>query len=92
MKFPVQQGKKSFKAMVIEHMAETQKQVLSIKKDMRKQIEEEVRKEIGDKIDMIEAIYKRTITMQNIWFDKGLITREEISRKYEEIKKKKEEE
>jgi len=40
---------------------------------------------------MIEALYKRTITIQNIWFDKGLIKREEISKKYEEIKKEKKE-
>ena len=88
MKYPVQQSKKSFKAAVIEHLAETQKQVISIKRDMRKEIIEEVEKEIGDKIKMIDALYHRTIVIQNIWFKKGLITREEISKEYEELKKK----
>lgn len=75
--------------IVVEHLVDFNKRVNSIKKDMRKLIIEEVEKEIGDKIDMIEAIYKRTIVIQNIWFDKGFVTREEIAEKYEEIKKKK---
>lgn len=76
--------------VILEHLIELNKQVVSTKRNMRKIIIEEVEKEIGDKIKMIEAIYKRTIVIQNIWFKKGLITREEIAEEYEEIKKEKE--
>jgi len=76
--------------IILEHVTEFTRLALSIKRDIRKIIIEEVTKEIGDKINMIEAIYKRTIVIQNIWFDKGIITREEIAKKYEELKNKKE--
>jgi len=75
--------------VILDSVVAFQREVLSIKRDMREIIIEEVKKEIGDKIDMIEAIYKRTINIQNIWFKKGVITREEISKEYEELKKKK---
>lgn len=77
--------------VILEHLIGFSTLVLSIKKDIRKIIEEEVTKHYGDKIKMVEAIYKRTIVIQNVWFDKKLITRKEIGDKYEEIKKKKEE-
>ena len=73
---------------ILGYLMEFTKQVVTLKRNMRKIIIEEVEKEIGDKIKMIDALYKRTIVIQNIWFKKGLITREEISKEYEEVKKK----
>jgi hypothetical protein len=61
---------------------------LSVKRDMKKVIEEEVRKVVGDKIDMMEGILTEIIIQKKILQDKGLITREEINKKYEELKKK----
>lgn len=83
-----QESKKSFKRVVIDNLAETQKRVMSIKKDMRKIIEEEVRKEIGDKIDMINGALTDVIIQKKIFIEKGFITREEIDKKYEELKRK----
>lgn len=90
MKTPVDRNKhpKSFKEAVLDHLKDTQKNVLSIKKDMRKLIIEEVRKEIGDKIDMMEGILTEIIVQKKILQEKGLITREEINKKYKELKKK----
>ena len=87
---PVDRNKhpKSFKEAVLDHLEDTQKRVISIKKDMRKLIVEEVRKEIGDKIDMINGALNEVIIQKKILQEKGLITREEINKKYEELKKK----
>jgi len=83
--------KKAWRKMIFDHQLTIMKRVRKNRREMKEGIIREVEKEIGDKIDMIEAIYKRTIIIQNIWFDKGLITRKEISEKYEELKKKRKE-
>ena len=72
--------------IVVEHLIEFSKLALSIKKDMRKQIIEEVQKEIGDKIHMIDSALKDVMVQRKVFEDKGYITKEEINKKYEELK------
>ena len=88
MNHPVQQGKKSFKKAVVEHLEETQELVLSIKKDMNKEIEKQLNRRLGDHIKQVEGALTEVILQKKILFDKGLITREELTKKYEELKKK----
>ena len=61
---------------------------IGIRRDMRKLVIEEVAKEIGDKIKMIDGALTQTILMLRVFLDKGLITREEIDKKHKELKKK----
>jgi len=63
--------------------------VISIKRDMREQVIEEVEKEIGDKIKMIDGALTQTILMLRVFMDKGLITKDEIEKKHKELKSKK---
>lgn len=81
--------KKSWRKVLLENQEDFLGRLNKHDREMKKEIDKEVARQFGDKIDMIEAIYKRTIVIQNIWFDKGLITREEIGKKYEELKLKK---
>ena len=76
--------------IVVEYLIEFNKQVISIKKDMREIIAEEVTKQFDDKEIMLEELYKQTLLIQKVLMDKGLITREEINKKYEQLKKRKE--
>ena len=73
--------------VILEHLIEFSKLALSIKKDMRKIIDEEITKQFDDKELMLMALYKRNIVIQNRFIKKGLITREEIGDEYEELKK-----
>jgi len=49
---------------------------------------EEVTKQLGDKIDILEGLYKEIIIQKKILQEKGYIDQEEINKKYEELKKK----
>lgn len=75
--------------VVVEHLIEFSRQVLSIKKDMRKIIMEEVTKQFDDRKIMLEGLYREVLLQKKVLMDKGLITREEINKKYEELKKRK---
>jgi len=74
-----QQGKKSFKWAVIEHMTETQKQVLSIKRDMNKEIEKRMEERHGDLIHQVSSALDGVIAIKEIFIEKGLFTREEYN-------------
>lgn len=84
VKFPVQQGKKSFKKAVLEHLAETQKDVLSIKKDVRGIIGEEVKKYTDSYMSEVTHIKKEYSIWRKLLIEKGILTRGEIN---EELKK-----
>ena len=86
---PVNQGKNSFKRAVLENLAETQKQVISIKRDMNEEIERQLNARLGDHIKQVEGALTEVILQKKILFDKGLITREELTEKYEELRRKK---
>jgi len=89
MVHPIEQGKKSFKRAVIKHMTETQKQVISIKREMNEEIEKRINERFGDHIKRLEGLYADVMLQKKILFEKGLITKEELTKKYEELKKKK---
>lgn len=89
-KFPVQQSKKSFKKVVLDHVANTQEQVLSIKKNIRKEVEEAVEKEIGDKIHMINSALDGVIALKEMFIEKGFISREEFNQQMAKMRKKEE--
>ena len=88
MKFPVQQGKKAFKRVIIDHMEETHKRVISIKKDMRKIIEEEVAKQFDAKKIMLEGLYKEILIEKRLLQDQEKITQKDINEMYEKLKKR----
>lgn len=72
--------------VVVGHLIEFSNKILSIKKDMRKIITEEVMKEIGDKIHMINSALTDVMVQRKIFEDKGYITKEDVKKKYEELK------
>jgi len=84
-----QQGKKSFKKALLDGFADTQKEVISIKRDMNEEIEKRINERLGDHIKRLEGLYADVMLQKKIFFDKGLISREELSQKYKELKKKK---
>lgn len=86
MKFPVQQGKKSFKKSLLEKLMEQQEQIAELRQEMRNLVEEAVEKSLGDKYHMIGSTLQDVIVQKKVFFDKGFITREEINAKYEELK------
>lgn len=79
--------KKQFEKFLKIH-AEWAKSTTGLKRDMRKLVVEEVTKQFGDKIDMIEGLYREVIIQKKIFQEKGYISQEEINKKYEELKKK----
>ena len=90
MKTPIDRNKhpKSFKEVVLDHLEGTQKQVLSIKKDMRKIIEEEVAKQFDDKKIMLEGLYKEILIEKRLLQNQEKITQEDINEMYEKLKKR----
>ena len=87
---PIDRNKhpKSFQETVLGHLKKERELVISIKRDMRKIIVEEVTKQFDERKIMLEGLYKEVLLQKKILFDKGLITREELTDKYEELKKK----
>ena len=78
--------KKGWKTVLLGHQEEFMKRLNKHDREVKKQIIEEVHKEIGDKIHMIESALKDVMVQRKIFVDKGFITREEINKKYEELK------
>jgi regulator of replication initiation timing len=79
------------KAIINHFMQENinlRKEISDLRKDMRKMIDDAVNKEIGEKIDMINAALNETILHKEILIEKGLFTRQEINDKYTELKEK----
>jgi len=74
--------------VILEHLTEFSKLALSIKKDMRKIIEEEVTKQFDEREIMLEGLYRKTLIYGKILMDRGEITQEDINKKYEELKGK----
>lgn len=56
-------------------------ELIKLRMEMRQTIREEVIKEIGDKISMIDATLTETIIHKEILIDKGILTREEVNNK-----------
>ena len=75
--------------VVVEHLKEVAEKVFSIKKDMRKIIMEEVTKQFEANKIMLEGLYKEVLLQKACLFDKKLISREDLTEKYDELKKKK---
>lgn len=86
---PVSQGKKSFKRAVLDNLAETQKQVISIKRNMRDEIEKQMEARHGDFIHQIQSALDGVIAMKEIFIEKGLFTREEYNAQKAKMREKK---
>ena len=89
MKFPVQQSKKSFKKTVLDHLAETHKDVLSIKKDANKEIERRIEERLGDFVHEVQSALDGVIAMRAIFMRKGYFSQEEYNKEKAEMRKKK---
>ena len=74
--------------VLLEHFIELKKHVFSIKRDMRKIIEEEVTKQFDNKKIMLEGLYKEILIEKRLLQKKGQIKQEDINKMYEELKKK----
>lgn len=70
-------------------LMEIRKDISKIKKEMRDQIEKEVIKNLDDKVHLINSALNITMIMKEKFIEKGLIKREEINKRYEELRKKK---
>ena len=79
--------KKQFEKF-LKVQAEWAKSTTGLKRDMRKLILEEVTKQFDDRKIMLEGLYKEVLLQKACLFDKGLISREDLTAKYEELKKK----
>lgn len=88
MNHPVQQSKKNFKKTVVDHMVETQELVLSIKKDMNKEIEKRITERLGDYVHRIESALDGTIAIKEMLIEKGVIKRKEYTQRRDEMRKK----
>lgn len=83
----VLQGKKSFKNTVIDHIKDTQKEVIAIKKDMNEEIEKEVTERLGDYVHRIESALNGVIALKEMFIEKGFISREEFNKQMATMRK-----
>ena len=72
-------------------MLDLQKQQFELRKSIaslgiRELVEKEVEKSLGDKYHMITSTLNDVMVQRKIFIEKGFITREEINKKYEELK------
>lgn len=74
--------------MLMERYIELSQEVMKLRGEMREYIEQSIYKSFGDKIDMIEGSLRESILHKEIFIEKGFITREEINRKWDELKEK----
>ena len=75
--------------IVVEHLKKWSEQVISIKKNMREIIKEEVTRQFEDNKIMLEGLYKKTLICAKLLMDKGHFSQEDINKKYEELKERK---
>lgn len=74
--------------IVIEYLMEFNKQVLSIKRDMNKEIEKRIQERLGDYVYRIESALDGVIALKEIFIEEGLITREEYNEQKAKMRKK----
>jgi hypothetical protein len=86
-KTPVQQSKQSFKRIILNHIAETDKLVLSIKREMHDEIEKKVMEKYGQNINTLEVCRDFAVIVFSVLKQKGVLTREEIDDIIEKLKK-----
>jgi len=72
-------------------MVDLQKQQFELRKSIaslgiRELVEKEVEKSLGDKYHMIVSTLNDVMVQRRIFIEKGFITRDEINKKYEELK------
>ena len=72
-------------------MVDLQKQQFELRKSIaslgiRELVEKEVEKSLGDKYHMIVSTLNDVTVQRRIFIEKGFITRDEINKKYEELK------
>ena len=80
--------KKAWRKILLDHQIMIMKRIRKNRQEMRKEIKKEVEKQFGDKIEMIEGLYKDVIIQKKIFIEKGFIRQEDINKKYEELKGK----
>lgn len=84
---PFQQGKKSFKRAIIEHVNEYSKEVISIKKDMRKEAGKIIDAEIKSRFSLMEFCLREIRLFNELLVEKDIATQDEISKKRARIKR-----
>lgn len=84
--YPVQQGKTSFKRIILENVRELQKEVLSIKKDIKKEAEKVIEKEIKSRLALVDFSLREIRLFCDILIEKGIATQEEISQGRKKLK------
>jgi len=63
----------------MENLGALQNQVNKLRSEIHELIRDEVVKEIGDKINLIDAALTETIIHKEVLIEKGLLTREEVN-------------
>ena len=74
--------------MMLMELNELRRDLNQIKNEMRANIESQIIKEIGDKIDLINQTLTETIVQKEILIENGLMTRDEINSKYAELRQR----
>lgn len=75
--------------VVVEHLMEFSKKVISIKRDMRAQIEKEVNERLGDYVHEMKSALDGVIALRAIFIEKGFISQDEYNKEKEEMRKRK---
>lgn len=65
---------------------ELRRMVTQFKQTIRAEVEREFEKSASDKLHMISSTLNDVMVQRRIFIDRGFITREEVNKKYEELK------
>jgi hypothetical protein len=79
-------SKKSKYSMLLEQFEELQHEVRELRQGLGPIIEREVERNLGDKIAMIDGALTETILQKEVLIDLGIVTRDQINAKYEELR------
>lgn len=77
--------------MVLElqkQLFEMRQELGAFRRDMHADITKEVIREFGQRQEMIDGILTDIVVQKECFYDKGYITRDEINKKYQELKDK----
>ena len=84
MKFPVQQGKSSFKRVVLENLAEHRKETAEMKQRLAQLVEAAVDKALETKLPVIEGrlALKEANLVKRLLIEKGILTEKEYLERF----------
>jgi predicted transcriptional regulator len=79
---------KRFQRAILENQAELQKEILKLRGEITELVERKVTEALGDKIHIIKSTLNEAIIHKELLIEMGVITREQVNKKYDELKAK----